>query len=92
MDEAFFMRAQRLLGERRPLRIGHDDLVARVTALQADSPTARVAAAIRAAPADADGHQPLSVLLLGEHGWRGCVPIQEGCFSRAAAKRRVNGP
>jgi hypothetical protein len=91
VDEAFFMRAKRLLGERQPLRLDHDDLVSQVKARQAETPTARFSEKPVAVPRQAAcGTDMLATLLLCQTGWRGAVQIQHGCFNRAAAKRPVN--
>lgn len=48
MDQAFFLRAKKLLGQRQPAPLDHPALLAAIAAQQAATPTARIAA--RAAP------------------------------------------
>jgi hypothetical protein len=90
VDQAFFLRAKRLL-ERRPA-LSHHELLARLADDRAASPT--VQASTQSAPALHDGGDPeaLAALLLAEPGWRIAARIQRGCFNRASAIRLVNTP
>jgi hypothetical protein len=90
VDQAFFIRAKRLL-DRRPA-VSHQALLAQLAQERAACPT--VQACIEPTPApEHDGDQEaLAALLLGEPGWRVAARIQRGCFNRAAAARPVNTP
>jgi hypothetical protein len=93
MDQAFFLRAKRLLEQRRPARVDHDMLLGTLQARQAASPTAAAASRYRtAAPPPREGQQALTALVLAEENWRGAAETQAGCFNRAVAARRVNTP
>jgi hypothetical protein len=90
MDMGFLRRAERMLEERRPARLDHALLVAAVAAQQSTSPCRdRTAAPQPPAPGEDD---PLVELLLAGPGWRRAASRQRGCFSRAEAGRRINGP
>ena len=93
MDMAFLRRAERMLEERQPLQLDYGLLVAAVSAQQtAIAAAAHVEQAMlppRAGPVDDD---PLIELLLAGPRWREAAVRQRGCFSRAEAGRRVNGP
>lgn len=93
MDQAFFVRAKRLLEQREPARLDHVMLVAAVKAQQAASATASAAARRGAARAWAGGdQQAITALILAEQGWPEACESQRGCFSRAVAAHRVNRP
>lgn len=83
------MRAKRMLGE-RPARLGHADLVARVTERQAQTPTARISAAVTSAPRRGAADGALCALILGSDGWRAARVAQGGGFSQAAADPTVS--
>lgn len=91
MDEAFLIRAKRLLGQRAPARLDHDSLAAAVTARQAETPAAQAAA--RAAEPAAAGlevaRDSLADLLAA--GRAGPAPGRgrRGCFNRAVATRSI---
>ena len=94
MDMAFLRGAERILAQDEPVRIDHAILVASLAAQ-------REAHAIvhRLAPAPASTtvavpcpEEPMVELLLGGPGWRQALSAQRGCFSRAEAGRRINGP
>ena len=92
MDMAFLRRAERILEEREPARLEYSLLVAAVTAQQTTLVTVRnrqAAAPPRPAAAEDD---PLTELLLAGPRWREAAMRQRGCFSRAEAGRRINGP
>lgn len=90
MDQAFFIRAKRML-ERRPA-VSHQALLAQLADERAASPTVQASAeAVPALPEHAD-QEALAALLLAEPGWRVAARIQRGCFNRAAATRPVNTP
>jgi len=90
MDESFFLRAQRLLGERPAVALDYQSLCTRVTARQAETPTARATALADAVSTPAGEAETLITLVLIAPGWRSAARNQRGCFNRAAAKRRVN--
>jgi hypothetical protein len=90
MDESFFLRAQRLLGERRAPTLDHQALCSRVMARQAETPTAQASAEAASMPTPAGETETLIMLVLNAPGWRGAAHKQGGCFNRAAAKRRLN--
>jgi hypothetical protein len=89
LDQAFFLRAKRLL-ERRPASLSHQALLARLAEQRAGCPTVRACAEPVADLRDEDDLEALIVLLLAEPGWRVAARIQRGCFSRAVAARPVN--
>lgn len=89
MDEAFLLRAKRLLDERRS-NLDHGALVEKVSALAARTPTARAAALVNQQGGDGDELGRVSSLLLGDEEWRTARQSQGGCFNRAVVKRRVN--
>ena len=90
MDEAFFLRARRLLDGSPPERLDYFQFVAEVVARQAACPASIVGNKVNdagAAPVDAD---TVTRLILGKDGWRSAARDLDGCFNRAAARRRVN--
>lgn len=91
MEEAFLIRARRILGRPQRLRLDHDLLVAQISERQTATPTARIAADVKkVAPAsEADS---AATLIGGAKGWRGARAAQDGCFNRAVAARRLNTP
>ncbi|HEY0116025.1 MAG TPA: hypothetical protein VGB54_09920 [Allosphingosinicella sp.] len=91
MDQAFFLRAKRLLEQRHPPRLDHRGLVDMLAAQLEASPTARAARRFPAAVLP-DQPQAIAALILAEEGWQRAVESQAGCFNRAAAVRRVNTP
>jgi|GEM_PF-5143838 len=89
MDQAFLLRAKRLL-ERQPAALSHDALLDRLAARQEDCPTVQASRA-PAAPCEVLGEpDAVAILVLGGAGWRRAASIQHGCFNRAAAVRGVN--
>ena len=96
MDMAFLRRAERILEEREPIRLDHALLMVALSVQQSaivgarprQGPQAR-ARPPRAAVAEDD---PLIELLLAGPRWREAANRQCGCFSRAEAGRRINGP
>ena len=90
MDQAFFLRAKRILDQRQPARLEHDMLVTMLNAQRAACPT--VAALRRGSDkAVAEGESgALTALILADDGWRNAVSLQGGCFNRAVSARRVN--
>jgi len=90
MDQAFLLRAKRLLEQRPSDCLHHSEFAAIAVARQEATPTAQAhgrctsATTVRADPA------ALASLLLGESGWSEAAAGQCGCFSRAVAARRVN--
>lgn len=91
MDEAFFLRARRMLGQAARQPLAHAMLVASVCARQAATPTAQLACVARTAAATSAAGAT-AVLLGGQDGWRQARAAQAGCFNRAVAARRRNAP
>ena len=92
MDMAFLRRAERILEEREPLRLDHQLLLAALSAQQTAVVRARARGAagqMKVSPREED---PLIELLLAGPRWREAATRQRGCFSRAEAGRRINGP
>ena len=92
MDMAFLRRAERILEERESLRLDHQLLVAALAAQQQSATvTARSRVVVEARLGSSDEDPLIEVLLAGPR-WREAATRQRGCFSRAEAGRRVNGP
>jgi hypothetical protein len=91
VDQAFFLRAKRLL-DRRPAAVSHQGLLAHLSDQRAACPTVRACAEPLPSFQDSGDQGALAALLLAEPGWRVAVRIQRGCFNRAAAARPVNTP
>lgn len=94
MDQAFFIRARRLLdldgvGRSEPAPLDHATLVAAIAARQAATPTARAASRCRPA-ADGADEAALVTLVLGGDGWREAAAKRCFCFNRAATARPLN--
>ena len=89
MDQAFFLRAKRLL-DRQPEAPTHQALLARLADQRAASPTAQASAQPLPTADAGDDHDALAALLLAEPNWRIAARIRRGCFNRAAAARPVN--
>jgi hypothetical protein len=89
MDEAFLLRARRLLDERR-IPLDHGSLVDQISARQSETPTARAAAAVKESAATGDEDERVIALLLTERDWQTALRRQRGCFNRAAARRSLN--
>ena len=89
MDEAFFLRAKRLLEQRAPAPLDHRRLVDEIVARQAASPTARACINPRSG---VDPTQAIAALILADVNWRPAAQALRGCFNRAVAVRRVNTP
>ena len=92
MDMAFLRRAERILEEREPIRLDHALLVAAISAQQTAIAASRIRAVARPSSAAAPEDDPLIELLLAGPHWREAASRQRGCFSRAEAGRRINGP
>ena len=90
MDEAFFLRARRLLGDRPRARLDHDTFIAQVAARQGGTPTARFGARTPVHAVVQGETASVTVLLLAEEGWRRAIEVQRGCFNRAGVRRRIN--
>jgi hypothetical protein len=90
MDQAFFLRAKKLLEQRQPARLTHEAFVQAVNQRQGETPTALAASRCTMEPAGEP--EALVTLLSGAENWRAAAQIQRGCFSRAVAARRVNTP
>jgi hypothetical protein len=89
MDEAFLMRAGRLLKQRAAAPLQHEQLLATVTKQQRATPTARAQAQLPP-PIEPAQQAPLTALLLASAGWRDAGRRLSGCFSRPAPERRLN--
>jgi hypothetical protein len=92
MDMAFLRRAERILEEREPLRLDHELLLAALSAQHQAIVASRKRPAGRPARAAGSEDDPLIELLLAGPRWREAATRQRGCFSRAEAGRRINGP
>ena len=90
MDQSFFLRAKRLLGQRQPARLGHDMLVAMLAAQRAACPTVAALGRGSDQAVAADEAGALTALILADDGWRKAASLQRGCFNRAVSARRVN--
>ena len=88
MDQAFLLRARRMLAQRAPAGLDHLQLVAVVSARQAATPTAR--AQLRCGTVATRAADALPALVLAEGGWAGASVQLSGCFNRAVAVRSVN--
>ena len=89
MDEAFLLRARRLLDERRT-PLDHLTLLENISAQAANSPTARASIAVNQVAAVGDPAERVAALILAGEGWQMAVRQQGGCFNRAVPVRRVN--
>ena len=92
MDMAFLRRAERILEEREPLRLDHALLVAALSAQRTAIVVARKSGSVRQSRPGFAEDDPLIELLLAGPRWREAATKQRGCFSRAEAGRRINGP
>ena len=92
MDMAFLRRAARILEEREPLRLDHQLLVAALAAQQSAAGRDNSRQEEAPAPAAPRDEEPLIEVLLAGPRWREAATRQRGCFSRAEAGRRINGP
>ena len=92
MDMAFLRRAERILEEREPLRLDHQLLVAALAARQTAALTAQEKVVVKRRERNKRDEDPLVELLLAGPRWREASIRQRGCFNRAEAGRRVNGP
>lgn len=92
MDEAFLIRAWRLLGDSRRPRLSHESLIAQISDRQASSPTARLASGFVNDMPRSNEPDSAVTLVTGGEGWRGARAAQDGCFNRAVAARRLNTP
>ncbi len=92
MDEAFLLRAKRLLDQREPAQIDHRTFVAEINARQAGTATAKASAEASRHRDEPGLTSPVATLILGDLEWARAVRIQAGCFNRAAARRAVNRP
>ena len=89
MDQAFLMRARRLLDERRTT-LDHAALLSHIISQAAATPTFQASVAINQIRANDDEGERVCALILGTSEWRSAARRQGGCFNRAAAKQRVN--
>lgn len=92
MDQAFLLRAQRLLNESRPARLDLSLLTAAVAAQQAASPAARAQARAANGGRSRAGEDGLVELLLAGPDWRRAAAGRGGRFSRTGSGRRGNAP
>lgn len=90
MDEAFFLRARRMLKPAPRTCPDHASFAALTVARQDSSPTAQANRRCAAAEGASDT-AALASLLLAEPAWPEAAAGQAGCFNRAVAVRRVNG-
>ena len=90
MDETFQLRAQRLFDSPQAMPPDFGVLRAGLTAQQAASATALAQAEVSETQIVAGEQECLTELLLAGPGWRDAMKIQQGCFSRAEVRRRVN--
>jgi hypothetical protein len=89
MDQAFFLRAKRLL-DRQKVAPTHQALLAHLADQRAACPTVQACGAPLPVAEGASEADALTALILAEPGWRIAARIQRGCFNRAAAARPVN--
>jgi len=91
MDEAFLIRARRMLGAPKRLPLDHESFVAKIFERQAATPTARLATGVKDS-APVGETDSAATLIKGADGWRGARAAQDGCFNRAVAARPLNTP
>ena len=89
MDQAFLLRAQRLLDQRPSAQLRYDEFSALAVVRQESTPTARANGRCAAELKTQSSPAALAALLLGEPGWNEAAAGQ-CCFSRAIATRRIN--
>lgn len=89
MDQAFLLRAQRLLEQRPSVHPHYAELAALAVARQVSTPTARAHGRCASGLKSQSSSAALAALLLGEEGWSEAAAGQS-CFSRAMAIRRIN--
>ena len=90
MDQAFLMRAKRLLQQQPAPRPSHQLLIKAIADQREVAPTCAAAARCEADAPVTAGANGLATLILGEAGWRESGARRDGCFSRAVAARRGN--
>ena len=89
MDQAFLLRAQRLLDQRPSAHPDYAEFAARAVARQGSTPTAQAHGRCASQLKNESSPGTLAALLLGEKGWSEAAAGQS-CFSRAIAIRRIN--
>ena len=89
MDQAFLLRAQRLLDQRPSVHPLYSELAALAVARQDSTPTAQAHGRCATQLKTQSSPTALAALLLGEEGWSEAAAGQ-CCFSRAIATRRIN--
>ncbi len=89
MDQAFLLRAQRLLDQRPAAHPLYSELAALAVARQDSTPTAQAHGRCATQFKSQSSPTALAALLLGEDGWTEAAAGQS-CFSRAIATRRIN--
>ena len=89
MDQAFLLRAQRLLDRRPSAHPDYAELAALAVARQGSTPTAQAHGRCTSHLKTGSSPAALAALLLGEDGWSEAAAGQS-CFSRAIATRRIN--
>jgi hypothetical protein len=89
MDQAFLLRAQRLLDQRPSVHPDYAELAALTVARQGLTPTAQAHGRCTTHLKSESSPTALAALLLGEEGWSEAAAGQS-CFSRAMAIRRIN--
>jgi aminoglycoside phosphotransferase (APT) family kinase protein len=90
MDQAFLLRAKRMLDQRPSAHLLYTEFAALAVARQETTPTAQAHGRCEKAPPEPADSAALATLLLGEPGWSNAVAGQSCCFSRAIAIRRIN--
>lgn len=91
MDVAFLLRAQHLLADRQPAKLDFSVLTAALAAQQSTGAVVRSQARLAHVRLHKGDEEALVELLLAGPGWRQAASVQQGCFSRVEAGRRVNG-
>ena len=89
MDQAFLLRAQRLLKQGPSAHPHYAEFAALAVARQDSTPTARAHGRCTSDLKCQSSPDTLAALLLGEDGWNEAAAGQS-CFSRAMAIRRIN--
>ena len=89
MDQAFLLRAKRMLEQRPAAHPHYADLAAIAVSRQDSTPTAQAYGRCTSELKSQSSPGALAALLLGEPGWPEAAAGQS-CFSRAMAIRRIN--
>ena len=89
MDQAFLLRAQRLLDQPASAHPLYSELAAIAVARQDSSPTVQAQGRCATRLKHQSSPTALAALLLGEEGWPEAAAGQS-CFSSAIATRRIS--